>query len=449
MDKKQFKKIDNEFAIVQKDNQLNIDKLKDEIDTEQETTTNLNVTLDEIAKKLNIDFSSINVGDVKNTDNHFSTIETTLPFEDQVILSKSYLIEQGVNVNDLSTYDLLSKTELREITEYLDRPMYERLKWDKWDYIISFGVGIIAGILDILVGTPGEFLQKEMSDKNSWLGKSMENIHKKHDRFGNAPIDYYHNKDNPIYGISKDGTVDRQAATFGPAGEHRNYSSGHDIFRFLDAIKQFKDGTFRAAYVKDGIKYFVKSKTTQFGNSYQTLSTKEAIISYLIHICCDFFSSKSLPIPGTSWLRESTNREFRNFSIDMYKEGINLRHLLLQGIPPLMINLVIWIYTKIRYRNIDAPKEAIRQKKIELLALSHSICTGFNIGKVIILENPFMLNLPQIIMTCKTLLHLLLLEFNRNDFISKTQRNIDDLNNKQNELEELLKINIKKPIILK
>lgn len=78
---------------------------------------------------------------------------------------------------------------------------------------------------------------------------------------------------------------------------------------------------------------------------------------------------------------------------------MNIRNLLLQGIPVATTELIIWIYNSLRYKDSTYSKEAIKNKKEKLLLISHGIATAVNIGKVIITKNPTSLNLIMIIRT--------------------------------------------------
>ena len=70
-----------------------------------------------------------------------------------------------------SVVELLSEDENKKIDAYLNRPLYRRLPWDKWDFLCAFGVGIAGAAIDLLLGTPGRFVQGAM--EKGWLRDSM------------------------------------------------------------------------------------------------------------------------------------------------------------------------------------------------------------------------------------------------------------------------------------
>jgi hypothetical protein len=354
-----------------------------------------------------------------------------LKWESALDMARKTLELNSINSQGLTSFDLLTPEELTSINQQLNRPMYERLAWDKWDYIMAFGAGIAGGALDIFVGTPGHGLQKMMGDKDTWIGSTMEKIHGKHAT--GAPIDY-------------------QGDHF-RGGDHRGRTTGHDLLRPLEGIRQFMDGTFRGSYWYNGQQFTIESATNQYGNPYDTMGMGSAAFAWMTHMACDFFSSKSLPIPGTSYLNNIDSHAVRHFvQEDLYKHGVNLKHLALQTLPPLLIEVAIRIYVHLRYRKMGLHPEALEQKKIELLAVAHGTCTAFNVGKVILMEDPTLLNMPQIMALARTLFKLWLAEFNRNALSRKVERNVQEL---QVDLKVLhqrwemdLEKGIPKPIIL-
>ena len=194
---------------------------------------------------------------------------------------------------------------------------------------------------------------------------------------GNSPIDFQ-------------GEIEGQSFA-GKWGSHRGLSSAHDLLRPLEGIRQFKDGVFRGLHWKDGVKHIVESGVNQHGKAYEPMGWAAAVVVWLCHVACDFFSKSSLPIPGTSWLREwSSDETMRFLQNSVYRQGINLRHVTLQTIAPFAVEIGIRSYVAIRYRRSDAPEDALRQKTIELLALSHTLTVAINVGKIVIMKNPLM-----------------------------------------------------------
>ena len=340
--------------------------------------------------------------------------------------AKEYLQTKGHPV-PTSLSSLLTAEEDAEISEYLNRPLYERIPWDKWDYLVAFGAGLAGAAIDVLLATPGKFGEKAVADKSNWMGQWAEDVHSRH--ADGAPIDY-------------------QGKHFG-GSYHRGLSPGHDLFRPLEGIEQFRDGVFRGTYFADGISHPVETALNQHGVPYKSMGWGSAVLAWLVHLGCDFFSSRSLPIPGTSWLYEMPSREVRVLvQRDLYQNGINLRHLTFQALAPTVVEGGIGVYSALRYRNSDMPKDALLQKRLELLVLGHTLVTAVNVGKVVILEDPTMLNVPAILALLRRLFHVIVLEQRRNSFITKLARNVSDLERSQAEIERVVLSRLSSPVLL-
>jgi len=438
--RKTYHKTANELAIVHNANRKMLEDINEKIETSKRELCELHDALEQLSAN---DKSAVSPGLLLG-DNNGATSETpflnTTPSHDSlntsvatdwdsIVRASAREIESyGLDPAQMSLYDLLSPEENAAIQHYLNRPFYERIPWDKWDYIFAFGTGIVGGALDILLGTPGLGLQKLMADKTTWIGSQMERIHSLHPN--GAPIDY-------------------TGKHFG-GPRHRGRSRGHDLFGALESIRQFKDGQFRGFYWVNGEKIPFESFLTPHGNTYTpSEGWGEAVLAWMIHMICDFFSSESLPIPGTSYLHELDSREIRVFvQNDLYGSGFNLRHLALEAIPPLSIEVIIRSYMYFRYRKQTLNRDAIDQKKLELLMIGHTICAGFNLGKVCCMQNPLLINIPQMMALTKTLIRLIVQEHNRTAFIAKVERNIKDLRRTQREYEPIIHNNILAPIIL-
>ena len=266
-----------------------------------------------------------------------------------------------------------------------------------------------------------------MNDKETWLAQTMEKIHGWHS--GGAPADY-------------------QGPHFGGPG-HRGLSPAHDILRMLSGIKQFHDGVFRGYYWVNGVKVVVETATNQFGTPYDPMGWGHAVCAWMVHIFCDFFSSHSLPLPGTSFFQGIDSHAVRQFvQRDLYQHGITLRHLALQTIPPLLIEMAIRVYIWLRYRNSGLDVEAVEQKKYELLTVGHSICTSFNVGKVILLNDPSMLNMPEMMAFVRSIFKLALKEQFRTSSFQKAKRNLAELQREAKALEDQVGLDMVDPLTI-
>lgn len=294
-----------------------------------------------------------------------------------------------LRLEDIKPYDgdLLFKVDgmsadeyIQKLTEEMNKIEFDTIPFDKWDYIVTFSLALMEVAGDFFISDPKnpKSLAHTLSDKNSRLGSFMNDIHKKLDHSG-QPLDY-------------------QGTHFG-GGDHRVRTFAHDILMFPLAIYMLMNGKFVDGFYENGAFQKVVSSVNQFGNPYESLDFFDSIVGYATHMAADFFSSAGLPIPGYSILTHAPNREIRKFANDLYHDGLNMRNLLLQGVPVALTELGMWIYTGLRYNGSSYSKAMIQHKKNKLLLIAHGIASAVNIGKVIITKNPVSLNLIMIART--------------------------------------------------
>jgi len=268
------------------------------------------------------------------------------------------------------------QNEIDNLTNEINSISTVKLSFDKWDYITVFSIAILEVAGDFFLGNPKEGLSKNLSDKNTKLGNYFNGIHEKLDH-SNQPVDY-------------------QGFKFG-GGDHRGRTFAHDLLMFPLTLYMLCKGQFIDGYYQNGNMNWVLSSFNQFEKQYPGMTLEQAILAYITHMFADFFSSKSLPVPGFGILAHFPNRDIRKLVNNMYSDGFNLRHMAVQGIPVLAAEILMRIYFYIRNFKEDLPIEAKKHKLNKMLLLSHGIATSVNIGKVIITENPAAINLPMLI----------------------------------------------------
>lgn len=278
-------------------------------------------------------------------------------------------------VDGLSADDYIQK-----LTDEMNQISFDTIPLDKWDIIVTFSLALMEVAGDFFICDPKnpKSLAHTLSDKNSKLGSFMDSIHHKLDHSG-QPLDY-------------------QGPKFG-GGDHRVRTFAHDLLMFPFAIYMLMNGKFIDGYYENSLFQTVVSSANQFGTPYESMSFLDSIVGYATHMAADFFSAAGLPIPGYSLLTHAPNREIRKFANDLYHDGLNLRNLLLQGVPVALTELGMWIYMGLRYNGTSYSKEMIQHKRNKLLLIAHGIATAVNVGKVIITQNPVSLNLIMIIRT--------------------------------------------------
>lgn len=286
---------------------------------------------------------------------------------------KPYCNDTKLNIDEVDI-----KNEISKLSNEINHIDIRSIPFDKWDYIVAFTIGILEVAGDFFISDHNNkySVAYKISDKNNKLGSYFNSIHKKIDHSG-QPLDY-------------------QGYKFG-GGNHRGRTFGHDLIMFPLAIYMLCSGKFIDGYYKNNIYTPIMTTLNQNGNSYSKLSFDKSLIEYLLHMIADFFSAKSLPIPGFSLLSHFDQHDIRKFANNLYEDGLNLRNLAIQGVPVATTEFLIWIYNSLRYKNSDYDRETIENKKYKLLLIAHGIATAVNIGKVIFTKNPTSLNLVMII----------------------------------------------------
>lgn len=282
-------------------------------------------------------------------------------------LDFSYLSDivpyDGDKRDGLSTIDI--DAEIEALSLDMAKLDTSSIKFDKWDYIVAFALGLLEVAGDFMFSDHNvkNSIANQMQDKNTPLGEAFEKIHKLLDHEG-QPMDYQ--------GI-------------GFAGDnHRGNTFCHDLLMFPLSIYMLTKGKFIDGVYRGGTYEVVTTALNQYGKEYASLNFGESLIAYFTHMIADFFSTKSLPIPGFSILTHSPNREIRLLAKRLYANGLNLRNLVMQGIPVATVELITWIYTELRHKDSEYTKEQVIAKKDTMLLLSHGIATAVNAGKVII-----------------------------------------------------------------
>jgi len=256
--------------------------------------------------------------------------------------------------------------EIAALQNEMGAMVTEGINWDKWDYAVAFLLGIMEVAADFMFSDHNQpnSIANQMSDKKTPLGKAFHDIHKHKLIHKGHPLDY-------------------QGEGF-KGGDHRAKTFGHDLLQFPRALNMLMKGEFSDSIYQNGAYQLVQTTLNQFGKEYAKLGFNEALIAYFTHMTADFFSNKGLPIPGFSLLTHFPNEKIIDFANDLSANGLNLRNLVMQGIPVLTVELVSWIYTSLRYRDSGYSKEQIASKKNTMLFLSHGIATAVNIGKVVV-----------------------------------------------------------------
>jgi hypothetical protein len=288
-------------------------------------------------------------------------------------------ISSLLEVDDSISSDEFVIQILKEIDTIDVKPLFkESIVFDKWDWIVIGLSSFVASLSDIVIGRPSGF--KEPNIKNNsmlGLGKKIKDFEMR-----SNPIDF------------------QDLKSFG--GDHRLYSYGHDLLRFMEGVRQTMSGEYKG--ISSG---FAGEVVKQFGN-YDAASLEKVILINALHLIKDFCTAKSLPLPGMTILANLNDDKMPEFVEKLYCDyGVNLRTMAAQAISLSVIEITIRLYSYLRYFNQDIDKDLHEDKLKKMLLLSHCIAGTINIGKVVVTQNPFMLNTGQFVLIIKYVVQLL------------------------------------------
>lgn len=428
--------MDKDTTILKYDQQIleetsvDIDSLKKNNDLQEKKLQELQNQLSSIKK----DISQKNKKSLIKVFNRSSKIISEKSFNsyDKLFeISYNSLVERGIAPDDISIYDFVSEEEIGEIIKDLNAPLPREDKWTKADFITVFIAAIIGSVIDFILGNRNNDLTGQKSKFSDWLNDKFHEGH----HATNAPIDY-------------------QGEGFG-GGYHRELSRGHDLLRFVDGIKMFKEGKFEGVTFVDGVAKKVIKTTNQYGTPYAQLSTIEALLNYSQHMFADLFSKVSLPLPGYSFFRECDSREIRKFASDLYHNGFNCKNVMIQSASTISIELIIRIFFSIQsvkkykanievaedYSNFEALKTFVsppsKEKLNEMLLVAHSIVTAINVGKIIIVpEKLATINVTEIMSVVKYGIQVSIATAKRYDKYARLIYHANDIDSNWHSIDE-------------
>ena len=249
---------------------------------------------------------------------------------------------------------LLPADAIAEIDRAFTRPV-ERVPWIRWDDHIFVGVaGLAGGLFDL-------FLNHGLLHR--------PDLHQK------IP--------HP-----------RQSIDFNIIGnDHRVVGAGHNLFRFAEARQMLIDGKFEAWFrgSPTGASFYLHGGR-RF--PYDKIPEEAATIALLTHWLADFFSTRSLPIPGWSFLTQN-NDGVADFAIAAYRSGLNLRSLLSNFSGVLLTGTILRLYIYLRQFLDTGRIDPFLWKDVkyqEMCLVAQSINLLMNLGKVAVTKNVFAIN---------------------------------------------------------
>lgn len=351
------------------------------------------------------------------------------------ILDLSYLNE--IEPYEGDSKELIKNLNLSQEIASLENEMNEitltSVPFQISDFVVVFLAGLIGGACDIVFGKPAD-------GYNGVLEKAHEPKINDDFAFGLGKyLKQFDLKNNPI---------DSQIPG-APAGDHRLYSYGHDLFRIFKAMTLMLNGKGEVGIHGLGGILSLETSNEKWLKSLQDLNIQpgdpksyfKLAIILALHLYKDYCSARSLPIPGSTILANLNGDKMPEFLDKLTNEmEYNLRTVNGKILSIASIEIVIGIYSFIVKHTEKGKQYSVEQhkeKKEKLLLMSHSIAMLFNLGKVAITKNPAFINFAQIVRIVKLAWNCWKNEANKNNMaIEKV--NMSALKNQMEELQTLI-----------
>lgn len=272
-----------------------------------------------------------------------------------------------------TNYSQLEKIDFEKEMNLLSKEIsdinIESLPFDKWDYLVVLLSGVCGGLIDIFVGKPGGYAEPKIKNDSFFgLGEKLKEFDIKKN-----PIDAH------IPGA--------------PVGDHRLFSYGHDLFRFFKGVRLIMGQADEIGIAGTG--GIISGNFSDFSSPDKVW---KAVLILIIHLYKDFWTARSLPIPGSTIIADLNNNTMPQIIDDLTnKNEVNLRQLSSQVLSVTVIEIINRIYSFFKYHKSGIQKNQIVHKRNKMLLMGHSTAMLFNVGKIIATQNPFFLNWSQVI----------------------------------------------------
>jgi hypothetical protein len=310
------------------------------------------------------------------------------------------------NDDPLAAYEmLLTEADLKKLREESYDAQYQ---WDPWDYAFVGTSGVLASLTDfLLVKIPttmsaGEFAGQEGSPITAWL--KQYNTNDSDDWFAQLAKGFSETCKVPYDAIRYEASGGNSENIPGMGGKtHRSQSIGHDpILGFVFGVLDIMQGTITG---------FSYDKSTQYHTwTHETSASKidpvgliEAVLRQLGHLISDVATPMGLPAPfmtliqginvGSFGEKKRTVGEIARW---MYLNGYDLRHFLVSGITPAVIEIILRGYIMLKHYSEHGELKfdlASHPKYRTMLLMAHGIATLGNAGKITLMQgNPLAIN---------------------------------------------------------
>jgi hypothetical protein len=287
----------------------------------------------------------------------------------------AYLHANGID--SIAWEDLLDAATLADIDARLRRPVRAESMTaaDVRTVRVCASLGIIAVLLDDSIDRTVSDRLCDLHDPASALGSSQ---------LGQAIRQW--DKDGKRLAIDYTGP-----GIGGPHGVHRVRSSGHDLLRPFSALRQIREGAFTGLNWQNNVPVLVNADRGRpewppYRQAEELFGANGAMLLWFKHLAADFTTDKSLPLPGATFLQESTDEAIRRFGAEAYIGGLNLRRVALSGaLPVAVVELGVRssVFIRAWQQTGSCRMTPERTAKLQnMLLLSHGLVAAASAGKV-------------------------------------------------------------------
>ena len=312
---------------------------------------------------------------------------------------------RGVDPASVDLDDLLDPEEVRRIERRFVGDFTIRTRLDRYDFAIILCAGLTAAALDFILGGPALSLDAlhDWKPDQSPLDEFLRTRFKvSHDNaLGHAAHASFDAQRYPGSG--------RQIGGFRPQ-THRDLTLGHDpLLGLIVGTRDIMQGQL-TTFGSYGQPLVVTGINPPVADPFVALGTE------ILHLLSDAFTPMGLPAPGWTALNTlqvglSGQRAgtIAKGALDMYTQGYDTRHFLTMSVSVVAAELVLRTYWSIRISQDPEYAEDVEREaqlaasrgvsdhpRYQALAFgAHAFAAAANAGKVVLAQNPLLINYPQ------------------------------------------------------
>lgn len=334
-------------------------------------------------------------------------------WDDFVRRSRAYAFGRGLD--PLAPFDALLDEE--DLGRLRKEPYESGLRWDALDYLFVCASGILAALTDLLlVRIPNTVASGQYAGQR---GSPLTEWSKRYDTRPGHSEGWFAEWARRLEKACKT-PYDRQEAFFDGGQEHipgmtgrshRFQTLGHDpvvgfVFGVLDVLRGTVTGfSYDHLAGKHGPFGAAANGPSQTTHTDEGLSVRliEAILTHIGHLISDVATPMGLPAPLATLLQGinvgsfgEKGRTVGQVARWMYLEGYDLRHFVVGGVTPAVVEIVLRAYVMLRHHaEHGETKVAVARspKYRSMLLTAHGVAAAANAGKVALYQgNPLAIN---------------------------------------------------------